>query len=424
MKEQVLNRPYSKSYEWRLVIIFFFCWGFIFLDRMVVGFITPTLAEVLQLSFEKIGNLTSVTNICYAIATVLFGIFASKIKRPRKWLIIFSLGTGIVAACCMLVQNYSQLLVLRGAIGALEGPISPLILLLTSRAASEKSFGLDVGIINMGVALIAFTFGPIFAIKSVAVFGWQVAFLIVALPSIIVAIAVFFTIHEIYIEKEAAATGQSTKVNLVDLLKYRNVIMATIVSILLMAGYWCIIAFGPMYMTTICGYTQQSLSPVMTIIGVLTIIYVLGFSRLTDYFGRKPVLIVCIAVVAAGTFIMGFFPINKLWSLPVFTYIIIGGMIGGFGPIAYNIIPVESVPLALKATSCGIVLGSAEIIGGAIFPKIGGIIADTSGLPTTFIVLGVLLVIGFVTSFFIIETLPSKVRAKEATTQSVVVVEA
>lgn len=416
MTELQVQQPYSKAYEWKLVIIFFFLWGFIFLDRMVVAFITPTLAEVFSLSFERIGNITSVTNLCYAIATILFGVFASKVKRPKKWLIIFCLATGIVAACCMFVKTYNTLLILRGAIGALEGPISPLILVLVSRAASEKTFGLDVGIINMGVALLALTFGPIFAIKSVAAFGWQTAFLIIALPSIVVAIIVIFTANEVYIEKEAAAAGVDvSKASPLDLLKYKNVIVTAIVAILSFSGYWIILAFAPMYMTTICGYTQESVGPVISTVGILTIIYAVVIPRISDFWGRKPTLILFTIIVAIGGFIMGFFPSSQNWSLPVITYIIIGGMIGTFGPLAWNIIPMESVPLHLKATSCGIVLGCAEIIGGAIFPKVGGMIADAHGLTATFTVVGIMLGLAFIASFFLTETLPSKVRAKEAT---------
>lgn len=415
MAEQFVHRPYSRAYEWQLVVIFFFLWGFIFLDRMVVAFITPTLADYFQLSFEKIGLITTVTNLCYAIATILFGIFAVKVKRPKKWLIVFSLATAIVAACCMFISDYGVLLVFRGAIGALEGPISPLILVLVSRAASEKTFGLDVGIINMGVALIALTFGPKFAIWAVGQFGWQTAFLIVALPSIIVALVVIFTTTELYIEKEAEAAGQDIrKASALDLLQYRNVIITAIVAILAFSGYWIIIAFAPMYMTTICGYTQQTLGDVIMLVGILTIIYAVVIPWLSDQFGRKPILAIFLLLVAIGVFIMAFFPQQGQWSLPVIIYILIGGMIGTFGPIAWNIIPMESVPLHLKATSCGIVLGLAEIIGGGISPWVGGKIADASGLPTTFMVIGVLLVLGFVASFFLKETLPAKVRAQEA----------
>lgn len=415
MADQVLNRPYSKAYEWKIVIIFFFCWGFIFLDRMVVAFITPTLAEVFELNFEAIGNILTVTNLCYAIATILFGVFAIKIKQPKKWLIIFCLSTGIVSACCMFVQTYNQLLVLRGIIGALEGPISPLMLVLVSRAASEKTFGLDVGIINMGVALIALTFGPKFAIWSVGQFGWQMAFMVVSLPSIIVALVVIFTTHEVFIDKEAAAAGQDvSQARFWDVLKYKNVIITGIIAILAGGSYWVIIGFAPMYMTTICGYTQQSLGNVIFWVGILTIIYAVVIPKLSDIFGRKPILALFLVIVAIGTFIMAFFPVSRTWSLPVFTYIIIGGMIGCFGPIAWNIIPMESVPLHLKATSCGLVLGTCEIVGGAVLPKVGGMVADAYGLTTTFTLISVLLVIGFVFAFFLTETLPAKVKAKAA----------
>lgn len=68
----------------------------------------------------------------------------------------------------------------------------------------------------------------------------------------------------------------------------------------------------------------------------------------------------------------------------------------------------------LKATSCGVVLGIAELIGGGLSPSLGGIIADSQGLPAAFIAVGIIVVIGFVAALFLTETLPAKVRAKEA----------
>lgn len=397
---------------------------FLFVGIYIFGshgaFITPTLADYFQLSFEKIGRITSVTNLCYAIATILFGLLAVKVKRPKKWLVIFCLVTAIVSACCMFVKSYGVLLILRGAIGALEGPISPLILLLVSRAASDKTFGLDVGILNMGVAFLSFIFGPKFAIWAVIHFGWQVAFLIVSLPSIIVALVVVFTVTELHIEKETEASQHDiSKASAWDLLKYRNVIVTAIVALLCMAGYWIIIAFAPMYMTVICGYTQESLGNVMFIVGWATVVYAVFIPRLSDYLGRKPVLLIFLALLAIGAFIMGFFPTQRVWSVPAIVYILIGGMTGCFGPIAWNIIPMESVPLHLKATSCGVVLGIAELIGGGLSPSLGGIIADAYGLSSAFIAVGIIVVVGFVAALFLTETLPAKVRTKESITAKV-----
>lgn len=402
----------NKAYEWKLVIIFFFCWGFIFLDRLAIVFLTPTLIEVFTMTNAQVGLISTVTTGCYAVAIIVFGILATKIKKPKRMLLIFVFATAIAALICAFVQTYTQLLVIRGIIGALEGPISPLILLIVSKAASDKSFGLDVGIINLGVCMIAITFGAIAVTKMLNFLDWQMAFLIVSLPSFIVGALVLFTTNEVLIEAAPAAGTNSNdrKGSVGELLKYRNVPLAAIVSVLAFSGYWGIMIFAPVYLTQINLVSIETMGRIMSVMGIMTMIYAVVIPKLSDIFGRKPVLSIAICVPLIGAFIMGMAPGT---TLSLAAYIIIGGILGTAGPIAWNIIPMESVPDYLKASSCGIILGLGEIIGGAVFPYVGGKIADAWGLPTMMIVIGCLLIGSLVFSLFIKETLPAKVKARD-----------
>lgn len=403
----------SKAYEWRLVIIFFFGWGFIFLDRLAVVYLTPTLIEHFSLNNTQVGLIGTVTTGCYAAATIIFGIFATKIRRPKVWLLIFTFATALFALLCAFVQTYNQLLAVRGLIGAMEGPISPLILVLVSKAASDKSFGLDVGIINLGVAVIGITFGAFVVTQMLKFTNWQMAFLIVSLPSFIVGLLIWFSAKEVKIEvgAENAGEAQPTQGSVTELLKYPNVILCGIIAILAFSAYWGLMIFAPVYLTQLNHLSSQSMGMAMSIWGIASMVYAVCIPRLSDYLGRKPILSLFILVVAAAVIILAFFPGTSLTTV---VYVAIGGMVGAYGPIAWNILPIESVPDYLKASSCGIILGLGEILGGAVFPYIGGRVADAYGLPRMMLIIAILLLISFVFSFFIKETLPAKVKAIQA----------
>lgn len=397
----------SKAYEWRLVIIFFFGWGFIFLDRLAVVYLTPTLIGHFALNNTQVGLIGTVTTGCYAAATIIFGILATKMRRPKMWLLVFTFATALFALLCAFVQTYNQLLIVRGLIGAMEGPISPLILVLVSKAASDKSFGLDVGIINLGVAIIGISFGAFAVTQMLKFTGWQMAFLIVSLPSFIVGICVWFFAKEVTIEVAAEGTVVEAKPGISELLKYKNVILCGIIAILSFSGYWGLMIFAPVYLTQLNGMSPQSMGVAMSIWGLTGMVYAVGIPRLSDYWGRKPIMSIFIIVALVGVTILAAMPGT---SVSTIVYVAIGGMIGAYGPLAWNIIPIESVPDYLKASSCGIILGLGEILGGAVFPYIGGRIADAKGLPTMMGVMAVLLLISLVLSFFMKETLPTKVK--------------
>jgi hypothetical protein len=72
----------------------------------------------------------------------------------------------------------------------------------------------------------------------------------------------------------------------------------------------------------------------------------------------------------------------------------------------------ESVGPLLAATALGFINGFGELIGGGIFPTIGGGIADLLGLSTTLYVAAAISIAAGVTACFLRETLVQ--RSKEA----------
>jgi len=403
----------AKRYEWKLVILFFFTWGFVFLDRLAVAFLTPTLVEIFGLNNAQVGMIGTVSTGCYAIATILFSMVASRIANPKKYLVWFVCVTAISAGLCSLVQTYTQLLAARGLIGALEGPILPLIMVLVSKAASERSFGLDAGIINLGVVVVAIIFGPILITQIVSISTWHMVFPSYALPLLAIGLLIVIMVQKVEISVQSHSKNKSVDTSRKDAIsefvKYINIRTCSIVSIVAMSGYWCIMLYAPLYLTKVNLTSIQTMGFISSAMGLAMVVYAVMIPKLSDIFGRKPILTIFLLLPAAGTLLMAFFPGTSISTL---AYVIAGGMLGCVMPVYAIIIPLETVPDHLKASANSFVIGVGEIIGGAFFPLIAGSIADAIGLPPMMGVASGLLAIGVVASLFVIETLPGKRKAE------------
>lgn len=411
-----MTRPaHPRKYEWQLVIFFFVTWGLVFLDRLAVAYLAPTLVGVFRLNNAQVGMLGTVSTLCYAVATILFSLVAHRISRPKRNLLLLVFATALAAASCSLVRTYGQLLIARGLLGALEGPILPLIMLLVNKAASEKSLGLDSGVINLGVVVMAIILGPVLITQVLAIAAWQMAFLSYSLPLLGVGFLLLFLVREVVITspdhpQEPSRAGVSDNV-VSSLLGYRNIRACSVVSIVAMSGYWCIMLYAPLYLTTVTRMSMQTMGFIASVMGLAMVIYAVMIPKLSDIYGRKPILTLFLLLPAAGTLLMALLPGTGISTA---AYVVFGGILGCVMPVYAIIIPLETVPDHLKASANSLVIGLGEIIGGAFFPLIAGSLADAVGLPSMMGVASGLLLLGAVASLFVLETLSAKTTPRGA----------
>ena len=57
---------HSKAYERTLILVLFFSWGTVFLDRMSQLYLAPYFATEFHLTTQQIGGLAAVLAICWA----------------------------------------------------------------------------------------------------------------------------------------------------------------------------------------------------------------------------------------------------------------------------------------------------------------------------------------------------------------------
>ncbi len=399
----------NRSYEYRVLAIFFITWGIVFMDRLAFSFLAPIVMPKLNMTNADIGWVGFATSAVYAVSSIVFGFVSDKLGYRKKILLPFLMGTAISAAAGLMVNTFGQLLLIRALVGFFEGPVSPLLYSMLF-SVNKDNFGRNCGILNAAVGTIGTTVGPVFITQLAAGYSWQMTFLLSSLPTFIMFFVVLFFVKEVHVEKESAAEGGEPvqKAAFIDLLRNRNVVVCLIMCVLGLSGYWTMMLYSSVYLVNVSHFDLQSMGWVTSAMGILYVIYCIFVPKLADNFGRKPVLFVSLVFSIIAPLFMYLFPGA---SISAYTYIIFFGFTASVVPIYMTMVPMESVSVTLVATVGALVQGIGDLLGGAVWPVIAGKIADKSGLPFMMLMASLLLVVTAILTLVLKETRPRRQRA-------------
>lgn len=192
----------SNVAAWTLVTLLFVAYVFSFIDRIILGFLTEPIKAEYAVSDTQIGLLQGLA----------FALFYTICGLPIGWLVdrwpripIAAAGVALwsaMTAICGLTQNFGQLFAARAGVGVGEATLSPAAYSLISDAFPPDKLGRAFSLYNLGSSMgggLAFIVGGIvvtFATTGAGVAlplvgpieGWRLAFLIVGVPGVILAI--------------------------------------------------------------------------------------------------------------------------------------------------------------------------------------------------------------------------------------------
>ncbi|MEI3613802.1 MFS transporter [Pseudogracilibacillus sp. SO30301A] len=394
---------HSTRYEYWVVGLMFLSWGFIFLDRTALSHITPSLVEELRLNNGQIGQINMWQTIGYAVAGPIIAILSDKSGKRKSFLVAAMLSTAFFSILSAFANTYTSLLIARLLLGMSEGPILPLAMAMVAAASFPGRFGRNAGIVNTGVSVIALTIGPIIVTQVIAATNWHWAFIIVSLPSIILALLVWKFTTEVKLV-EAKAENHQSKKRFAEIFKFRNVAVSIFIAIFCMGSYWILLSFAPLYLTSIGQYSLENMGFIMSLMGLAGIFTCVFVPLISDFFGRKSVLILFAFLASLAPIGLVLFPSIFIGPLLL---ILFGGLMGAIAPIYMNIIPEETMPVHLTATTSALIIGVGEIIGAFIVGGTGTI-SNSLGLPFVMIVAAVSAIIMALIGFGLIETNPRK----------------
>lgn len=193
-----------------VVMLFFVCFAFSYLDRQVVSILVQPIKQSLALTDTQIGLLQGFSfTMCYATA----GVFVARLvdRGNRVKLIAACVAIWAVSTmACGFAANFTELLLARAGTAAAEAALSPAALSIFSdifaprrvaRASSMFMLGPYVGggaaLFGGGMLLTAAAAGQSNAWLSAHGFApWQAVFVAVGLPGLLLAALVAFTVRE------------------------------------------------------------------------------------------------------------------------------------------------------------------------------------------------------------------------------------
>ena len=181
--ERLENLPVG-SFHYKLLVVTGLGWLFDSMDTGLISFVLPVLTKEWSLSPEQVGWIGSVGLIGMALGAVLAGTIADKFGRKNVFaatVILYSLSTGL----CAIAWSYESLLVFRFLVGFGLGGELPVAATLMSEYAPSRLRGRFIVLLESFWGL-GWLVAALISYLLIPKFGWQVAFIIGALPALYV----------------------------------------------------------------------------------------------------------------------------------------------------------------------------------------------------------------------------------------------
>lgn len=391
----------QKNYDRIAAIIFMVTWGIVFLDRLTASQASDVIIKALDLSTVQFSALTSLSNLSFAVSSVVIGFLSDRTGKRKAFLFPFVLVCGLIAFGCVFVRDYRALLVLRIASGFFEGPVLSLMMAILAEISTKGRFGSNAGITAAGVSIFANTMGPPLVTRLATRFSWNIPYAVTGTLQIAAALVILFVIKE---RKSGAEQGSTFGIRDIakGLVSSRNVVLCIIIGIFSMTGYWSMQIFAPIYLTNVMKLPPVTRGTVSAVMGFIFIFSQLLVPAMSDRIGRKKALILALVFGALAPLSMW---IAAGSSVSVYFYCIFGGLIATTSALFGNVIPMESLPDNMRTSAAGVVMGISEIVGGMIWPLLAGRLYDRIGdIVPVMMITGIIFILAIMVSFGLKET--------------------
>jgi predicted MFS family arabinose efflux permease len=398
----------SSRYEFGLVVLFFFTWGTVFLDRMSVLYLAPLIAPQLHLTHAQVGLLASSLAVAWAISSLVFGAISDRIgRRPVLVPAVFLFSA--LSWASGIARSFGQLFAVRSLMGVAEGPTWSTITATIEESSATHRRGRNVGVVVSAAALVGLTLAPILTTQIGDRWGWRTAFFVAGTPGILLGLILWK-----YLREPAARGGVGhaapALADYLSILRYRNMWLCCLGSAGFMTWLWVMHTFAPLYITEVNRNSVTSSGFIMAASGAGAFVWGLLLPWVSDYAGRKPTLL---AVALISALVPLTYQSSFLIAHPVL--MAVAGFFANGGQciaaLTLVIIPTESVPGEFHATAIGLATLVGEIVGGTLAPAFSGAVADRLGLAASLWIAAGGAILVFVAALFMRETAPSRTGA-------------
>jgi len=398
------------SYENGLLLLLGFTFGIVFFERNATGPLGPYIVTDLGLSQRELGNLGSALALAWAISAYLIGAWSDRKGVRKPFLLVSVVVFSLCSALSGIAATFMMLLLARVVMGFAEGPFLPICFSIMNVESSPKRRGVNAGLMqNFFASLLGTTAAPLVLPWLADHYGWRTAFYLSAIPGLICAVLIWLFVKEPKPAAQETTVAAAAKPGLLDMLKQRNILVCSGISVFMVSWYLVGIIFLPVFFTAFKGMSPSVAGQVIAPMGIATMICGFVVPAISDRIGRKPTMIV-FTFIGLVTPVAALYFSGPQWLLSVL--LLIGWTASGSFALFMGVVPSETVPKALAASSMGLVVGAGEIVGGVLSPSISGSIADQTSLAAHMAVMTVCALCGGVLSLFLRETAPARAQTR------------
>jgi MFS family permease len=373
------------KYYQKLTFLFCLMFGFIGIQRVVIGVLMPNIKAELKFDDFYVGLIVAITGLTWAFGTIIFAAIGDRYGR-RPVIAICTMLSGILSWITSYAHSVSHLMAVRGFLGFFEGGPYPLSMGTISEEAPPHRRALNAGLVTGSFMLIGVCIGSQAAGWLVEKYGsWRPVFLIVSLPAVLVGILLAIVMHEppsiaeaIRRRKEgkqAEKTGEADKGSIREAFKYKNVLLSSINSIPVMGWLYIFNAFSAIFLNEVHGFSIFQIGIIISTAGLGGFIGEFTMGSISDVIGRKKALIIDALLCSAFGIALALSPLGTSPIVFGALFFFFGLFGGGMYPMYLSTLPAESVPPRISGTAVAIPTAIGETLGAALMPSIAGFLS-------------------------------------------------
>jgi MFS family permease len=378
-----------------------------FMDRTNIGFAFDGMGKTLHLDSAAQGLAGGIFFIGYLVLQIPGGHLAER-WSAKKFVGIMILIWGVFAVLSGLVQNYTQLLIVRFVLGVAEGGIWPAILVLISHWFPARERARAYGFWMMNIAIASIITAPLSG--WILTWGdWRTLFFIEGIFPFLIAAPLWWLLvadhpsqaswvsreEREYIETSLARenAGAPPSAGLREVFRSSVVWRLVLVYFFIQVGFYGLNLWLPHLVKTTIGGSYLTVGAVTAIPYVFAIAGLWLNARSADRTGRYSIHVMVSLTIGAVALVLSVV-FGSITALSIFLIsIAMAGALAYDGPFWAS--ASQAMPVALAGGAMGLINALGNL-GGFAGPYVGGWLQDASGgsFLSTAVVLAVALLLG------------------------------
>jgi len=247
-----------QKFEKRAIVYTSACHGMVHIFELTYGTVLIGISQEFGASLLVLGVLANVFGFAFGATSLPSGYLADRMNE-RHLLIVCCLGMAVSSIAVGLAPNIYVLGVALMVLGLAMGIYHPVGAAFIARVVAQR--GLGFGYIGVGGS-IGVASGPILAGIIASIWGWRASYFIFAIPAILLAAVIFFSIRaEMPITRHSVTEPGTKKVSLKPVI----IPLALIFCVQILIGfiYRGVITFLPLYFSQRLHFTFLNLDAVL-----------------------------------------------------------------------------------------------------------------------------------------------------------------